>query len=102
MSKTIYEIAKWGDERGYGCVVKQITKCWFKTETLTWTLIPHPKPTLSNGHEFSRWTCLETGERIRVGDGLKVELIYMARYSLRKNPTIALPYPGRDADACSL
>nr|UVX42976.1 MAG: hypothetical protein [Bacteriophage sp.] len=102
MGKVAYEIVKWGDECGYGCVVKQTTKGWFKTETLTWTLIPHPHPTLSNDREFSRWTCLETGESTRVGEGFKVELIYMARYSLRKNPTIPLPYPGRDADMCSL
>lgn len=102
MGKVTYEIVKWGDERGYGCVVKQITKSWFKTETLTWTLIPNPNPTCGNEHQFSRWTCLETGESIRVGELFKVELIYMARYSLRKNPTIPIPYPERDKDQCSL
>lgn len=98
MGKTTYEIVKWGDERGYGCVVKQITKRWFKTTTKTWTLIP----SYGGQHLYSRWTCLETGESIFVGELFKVELVYIARYSLRKNPTIALPYPTRDADAGSL
>lgn len=87
MGKVTYEITKWGDEYGYGCEIKETIKGWFKTTTKTWTLIPSAVP-CTQIHQFSRWTCAETGESTYVDCGFVGEKIYRANYSLTKNALI--------------